>query len=365
MSSAFVVLPLLVCLFWFVRFTAQHRRADGAKRILTIFFGVCSVLYLCHTILYFVYGGTKLPPPIEGLWAACSLSVYPIYFLYICKLTARLTSLRQTTYILAPGLLVALAVLIWHNNTTDDVRQAVTTIQVLSVVFFGYRHLHAFDRKLSELYADTEDKNVMSVRILLIAVMLISLNSFVLNILGREAVFASQELILLAATPISGLFFVLGLLGYRRSFSVEQFLADNPEEMPPNPPEGNKELGAKIEHLMITEAYYLHPNVTLTNVAREVGSCRTYVSNYINQELQCTFSDYVNRLRIEHAKMVMLQHDRHGSESKFSAIAMSVGFANEQSFYRNFRKFTGLTPNAWLAEQQFETNKPTAPSHQA
>ena len=104
--------------------------------------------------------------------------------------------------------------------------------------------------------------------------------------------------------------------------------------------------------LMVTKAYYLRQNVTLTDVAREVGSCRTYVSNYINKEQHCSFSDYVNRLRIEHAKMVMMQHVRHGSESKFSAIAMSVGFTNEQSFYRNFRKFTDMTPNVWLEKQR-------------
>lgn len=358
MSSVFVVLPLLVCLFWFVVFAVHYRRADGAKRILTLFFGVCSALYLCHTLLYYIYGGEKLPAPLEGLWAACSLSVYPIYFLYICKLTARPLPPRKVLEVLAPGLLLALAILLWNNKTTDALRQAMTALQVLSVVVFGYGRLRAFDRKLSELYAETEDKNVMSVRILLLAVMMISLNSFVLNILGREAIFASEELIIFAATPISALFLVLGFIGYKRSFRVEQFLADNPEETLPNAPAENSELGAKIETLMVTQAYYLRQNITLTEVAREVGSCRTYVSNYINKELHCSFSDYVNHLRIEHAKMMMLQHARHRSESKFSAIAQDVGFTNEQSFYRNFRRFTGTTPLAWLEKQRNELQSP-------
>jgi len=359
MSSVFVALPLLVCLFWFVVFAVQYRRADGAKKILTVFFGVCSVLYLCHNLLYFVFTETGLPTPLESLWAACSLSVYPIYFLYICMLTARPLSPRRVLTVLAPGLLLALAILLWNNETTDALRQALTALQVLSVVVFGYRRLHAFDRKLTELYAETEDKSVLSVRILLIAVMLIAFNSFVLNILGRESVFASQGLILFAALPISVLFFVLGYIGYRRSFRVEQFLADNPEEPLPEAPAENSELGAKIEMLMVTQAYYLHQNITLTDVARQVGSCRTYVSNYINKEMHCSFSDYVNRLRIEHAKMVILQHARHRSESKFSVIALNVGFTNEQSFYRNFRRFTGTTPHAWLAEQQRKSEQMT------
>ena len=356
LCSVFVALPLLVCLFWFVMYAAVHHRADAAKRVQTLFFGVCSVLYLCHNLLYHVYAETGLPTPLESLWAACSTSVYPIHFIYICWLTAQPISRRKMMLILSPGLVAALAILVWNNETTDDFRQAVTALQVMCVVVFGYRRLHIFDRKLSELYAETEDKKVQPIRILLVAMLLIALNSFVLNILGREYFITAQWMIVFALGPIAVLLFVLGYIGYKRSFRVEQFFADNPEEALPDKPAENKELGAKIEHLMVTQAYYLHQNVTLTNVAREVGSCRTYVSNYINQEMHCSFSDYVNRLRIDHAKMMMLQHDRHSSESKFSAIAQDVGFTNEQSFYRNFRKFAGMTPMVWLESQRTKTS---------
>ena len=125
----------------------------------------------------------------------------------------------------------------------------------------------------------------------------------------------------------------------------------------PSSPTSNEQanaLGLRIEQLMVKEAYYLHPNITISDVAREVGSCRTYVSNYINQQLGCSFSDYVNQLRVSHAKMLIIQHDRHGSSGKLSTIATDAGFSGEQSFYRNFRKFTGMTPAAWL-----ETNRET------
>ena len=346
------VLPLTVCLYWFVWFAIEHHRADAAKKMLTVFFGVCSMLYFCHILLYHRYAETGLPTPLESLWAACSLSVYPIYFLYICRLTAQPASLRRTIQVLTPGLLVALAILFWNNETTDVLRQTLNGLQMVSLVFFGYRHLRAFDRKITELYAETEEKSVLPVRILLVAVMLTSLNSFVLNILGRNYIISNQGMILFAVGPMAALLFVLGYIGHRRTFRVEQFLADNPYEPLPDTPMEDEELGAKIEHLMVTKAYYLRQNITLTDVAREIGSCRTYVSNYINQELHTSFSDYVNRLRVEHAKMVMMQHERHGSVTKFAVIAQSVGFTSEQSFYRNFRKFSGMTPMAWLEKQR-------------
>ena len=352
----FSILPFLVSIFWFFAFAKHYRELDAAKRVLTIFFGVCSVLELCHALLYNVFEDHVLPVPLESLWFACTLSVYPIYYLYICRLTADSVSPRKTALILAPGILIALAFLLWPSAIIDTVRLVVNIVQVACVVVLGSRRLRAFDHRLAESYAETEDKDMRPTRNLLIVILLIAINSIVLNILGRESVITSQWLILFALDPIAVQLFLLGYIGYRRSFRVEQFLADNPEEMLPDTPAENKELGAKIEQLMVTEAYYLQQNITLTDVARKVGSCRTYISSYINNELGCTFSDYVNRMRIAHAQKLILRHDRSNGESKFSVIALEVGFTNEQSFYRNFRKFTGMTPNAWLEKQRHENH---------
>ena len=355
----FSVLPLLACTFWFVRLSLRYGRNDAAQRMLTVFFGICTVLYSCHALLYNVYAAEGLPRPLEALWAACSLSVYPVYFLYICRLTARPLQPRAAWLILAPGLLVALAILIAPGKETDTVRAVLNGLQVLCVASFGYRRLKAFDRELQEFYAETEGKDVRTMRWLLVAILLTSAETVVLNILGREQVVHNNWLILAALDPIALLLFALGYIGYTRTFHAEQYISDNTKETDamlssPTPDEQFNALGPRIEQLMVKEAYYLHPNITISDVAREVGSCRTYVSNYINQQLGCSFSDYVNRLRVEHAKMLIMQHDRHGSSGKLSTIATDAGFSGEQSFYRNFRKFTGMTPAAWL-----ETNRET------
>ena len=359
LGSFFSVLPLLVSLFWFIMFARKYRESDAAKRLLAVFFGVCTVLELCHALLYNVFEENVLPVPLESLWIACSLSVYPIYYIYICRLTAQPVPPHKASLLLAPGLLVAVCSLWMPVGTTNQMRIALNIVQVACVIVLGSRRLRAFDHRLAELYAETEDKHTRPTRNLLMLVLLIALNTIVLNLLGRAYVITSHWLILLTLDPIAVMLCALGYIGYRRSFRVEQFLADNPQETLPDASGETRELGAKIEHLMVTEAYYLRQNITLTEVAREVGSCRTYVSNYINQELHSSFSDYVNRLRIEHAKMVILQHDRHGGDSKFSAIAQDVGFTGEQSFYRNFRKFTGMTPMAWLEQQRSKASGAT------
>lgn len=80
----FSFIPFMVCLCWFVAFALQYRKNDSPKRMLTLFLAVCVVLYLCHAL--YLNGG--LSDGMESLWALCSLSVYPLYYIYIkrnCK----------------------------------------------------------------------------------------------------------------------------------------------------------------------------------------------------------------------------------------------------------------------------------------
>ena len=212
MGLLFSVLPLLACTFWFVRLSLRYGRNDAAQRMLTVFFGICTVLYSCHALLYNVYAAEGLPRPLEALWAACSLSVYPVYFLYICRLTARPLRPQAAWLILAPGLLVATAILVAPGKGTDTVRAVLNCIQVLCVAGFGYHRLKAFDRELQEFYAETEGKSVRTVRWLLVAILLTSVNTVMLNLLGRELVIHSDWLILAALDPIAILLFVLGFV---------------------------------------------------------------------------------------------------------------------------------------------------------
>lgn len=112
--------------------------------------------------------------------------------------------------------------------------------------------------------------------------------------------------------------------------------------------EEKDELEQKIEMLMTEKRVYLMKNLKIGDMANEVGSCRTYVSNYINNKYGYTFLEYINRHRIEYAKELMRLPD----PEKMWIVAEKAGFSSEQSFYRNFRKFVGMNPAEWLAEEK-------------
>ena len=45
---------------------------------------------------------------------------------------------------------------------------------------------------------------------------------------------------------------------------------------------------------MTQEQLFLNHKLTLSDLALRVGTNRTYLSNYMNQELHQTFFDYIN-----------------------------------------------------------------------
>ena len=149
--------------------------------------------------------------------------------------------------------------------------------------------------------------------------------------------------------------FALSYIGFTRDFSYEQFVEDSKDygEQPTEnkSAEEERELGYNIEQLVITKQLYLTPNLKIGDVAKVTGICRTYISTYINQTKGVSFSDYINGLRVEHAKSLLSQNT---DNTKIATLATRSGFSSEQSFYRNFHKFTGMKPLEWANKRTEE-----------
>lgn len=61
-----------------------------------------------------------------------------------------------------------------------------------------------------------------------------------------------------------------------------------------------------------------------------------------------SFSDYINRQRVEHAKRLLPENPNYTVES----IAQMCGFSNKQNFHRCFLSLTGTTPSAYREAHQ-------------
>lgn len=96
---------------------------------------------------------------------------------------------------------------------------------------------------------------------------------------------------------------------------------------------------------MEDERLYLRKGLTISDLASELNTNKTYISFLLNQRQGKSFSAFVNGYRIDYAKRLMQENP----DMKISEVADSSGFTEESSFFRNFKQTTGLTPSAWKA----------------
>ena len=92
---------------------------------------------------------------------------------------------------------------------------------------------------------------------------------------------------------------------------------------------------------------FLDPNFKLAFVAKKLNTNTAYLSQYFNQVIQKTFSEYTQELRIQYVlqKLVDAPYFR---KYTLQAIAEEVGYKDANTFVRVFKKQTGLTPNYYI-----------------
>lgn len=104
-----------------------------------------------------------------------------------------------------------------------------------------------------------------------------------------------------------------------------------------------------FEKLLVEKKYFLDPELTLDKIADELGLSKSHLSRLINNELQTSFPDYINQLRIKQAQYFL----RHPDFSNYTlvAIGLEAGFASKTTFNNTFKKVTGMTPSEYRNAQ--------------
>ena len=102
------------------------------------------------------------------------------------------------------------------------------------------------------------------------------------------------------------------------------------------------------ESYMMQNNPYLNPDFQLTDLRQVLPLNRTYLSQFINTEYDCTFYQFVNRRRIDEANRMKIEHP----DWTVQDISQRCGFSSPRAFYRTFARETGMTPTEWWLSQR-------------
>jgi YesN/AraC family two-component response regulator len=106
-----------------------------------------------------------------------------------------------------------------------------------------------------------------------------------------------------------------------------------------------RECAVKLEYRMEVEKAYRAPDISLRSLAEKVSIQPHLLSRILNEHLKCNFADYINSYRIEAFKKII--DSTRGAEENVTSVAHDVGFNSMTTFYKAFKKNTGMTPKQY------------------
>ena len=361
-----ISLPLITCaLFSMLILLEWCNRQLREQHTLFAFMLTATLLYVGHYI-YFNRAADLLPLS-DILYVSANLTVYPLYLIYIIRLTSKWRAVYWL--MLLPGLLAIMATgtgyifmtdeedrmfvhnYLYHNSQTELTDMAlfqayirqfcklVFAIEVIATVVIGSMMIRRYDRMVDEFYADTDDKSMRNIQSILYLVLTIAILSFIVNIIGR-ARFTDHEIILTTTSLMfSALLFAIGYEGLHRHFSIID-MRTNKEQVSNDDSAAlkdavNRSMTERIIALVENDKIYLQPDLKLDDVAQMMHTNRTYIYQAVNQQMGISFNEFINRYRIAHAKRLMASDPT----LSMNDVALLSGFASLSSFYRNMKKY--------------------------
>ena len=353
-------LPALTCLWWAVTMAVDFifcRKRMKTALPFFIFVVVSSFLYITHFI-HFSFPGTRLAVLSDSVWIFCTLSVYPLFGIWVHRLTVpqkhrSLKGLYDYRILFAISLAMsALSAGFSHFGLDTALLmlavKGLFAVEVILTIVIGSRDLRTFRREVANYYSDTYDKELRPVGILLILLLVVSGCSLVFSTIGRD-VFLGKNLLIIPSLIFSVLLYSVCYIGNQPVFDITDFEAElKPEEAAPAAKPhslSQDQLRERIRRAMEEEKIYRMHGLKVDDLAAKVGSNRTYVSNCINRAFGVSFSDYIASYRVEEAKERLAAAPKGTNMEK---IGWESGFSTRSQFYRSFKKETGISPGQWL-----------------
>ena len=88
---------------------------------------------------------------------------------------------------------------------------------------------------------------------------------------------------------------------------------------------------------------YTQSGFTIQDMAKTIGTNRTYLNAYIKERYHVSFCEWITGLRLEYAKNMLKEHP----EMSIQKIVEASGFLSRSYFIKSFTEKEGCTPAKW------------------
>lgn len=226
-----------------------------------------------------------------------------------------------------------------------------------ALLCFSIRHYQKYRAWLDENYSDTEKIKFDWLRNFLYVFTFVFVLGSIFDFTDSFVFDLSYVQYFYFELILAFVIYYLAIAGYLRSQPIEVNFTEIENEKIEAAPEEKKLLlsGNELENfktklcvLMETEKPFLDSQLTLANLARQLGVNMTVLSYIINNGFEKNFNDFVNEFRIAEVKNKLASGA--AEKENLLGIALDSGFNSKATFNRAFKKFTGFSPKEFSAD---------------
>lgn len=366
LRTIFLLSPVFISLFWSITLLGSRGKNGTPRHFLSLFMLIPFFLFTGH-FLYFapypdIYSYYEFPQAFLGLL------FFPFFHSYFRLLTIEehFSLRKQSRQYIIPvtlSLLYGLAILatpraeyrewLYHGSAIgassmikllDVFRTCIRILLLIQLMMTirDNRHLiKSYGDKAEQFYSDFGDADNWNSKLLNYSIILMSLASAIALILGRSILMPDNKLIYITWPVFSISLYLIGLLGLKQKPINPTFeLATGnitPESWNETVDDPLSVLSARILSELSENKIYLNPDLCILDVAKTVGSNRTYVSRVINTKFNQNFCSFINDFRINELENVIIEQP--GSTAEF--LSESCGFGSVNSMNRAIFAKTG------------------------
>lgn len=196
-------------------------------------------------------------------------------------------------------------------------------------------HIIQYRKNIADYTAEADKTNTSWLMMLLILI-IPSILIPVINYMTHQKVFVFGLWIVFHSIF---LMFLIPLICYQTVKGRYIIMGDIPEEMTHEKntvldKHTNKISKEEFETYLETQKPYLKPDLKITDIVKELGTNRTYLSEFINQTYQMNFSRFMNKYRLRELEHLMRDYSDKTEEKKMELI-LKAGFGSYDSYRRS------------------------------
>ncbi len=314
---------MMTWLFW-------RKGADRLSRLVCLLMLVTCLENFADLVL--LAAGVYFDSRVWNLTSAVDMIVMPLYGFVLGELVRPgETGVRSMLFQTAPFLLLPalLAVTGWVEVYYANI--AFAAVFGTAYLVSTFMEIPRYHRKLKELFSYGENINLHWLRVII----LFFYGILALWIADGVVRHVFNELVYMVCSLVMWVF--ISYFIYRHENVIDELRSPRRAALAAD--ENSNDIGAAVYRLFVEERIYLTPGLKLSDVAKRIGTNRTYLSQYFNRDSGTTFYDYVNNLRIDHAERLLADTDE-----TIEKVAENSGFNSLSTFLRAFKSRHKCTP---------------------